>query len=69
LAREDIGAQKPPAEDPIKPASQWTVAGKPVPKVDAREFVTGGHRYTTDLRPEGMLYGKILRPPVVRRGV
>jgi isoquinoline 1-oxidoreductase len=63
LAREDIGAQKPPAEDPIKPASQWTVAGKPVPKVDAREFVTGGHRYTTDLRPEGMLYAKILRPP------
>jgi isoquinoline 1-oxidoreductase len=63
LAREDIGTQKPPMEDPIKPASQWTVAGKPVPKVDAREFVTGGHRYTTDLRPEGMLYGKILRPP------
>src|SRR6266404_3367191 len=63
IAREDIGAQKPPAEDPIKPASQWTVAGKPVPKVDAREFVTGGHRYSTDLRPEGMLYGKILRPP------
>jgi nicotinate dehydrogenase subunit B len=63
LAREDIGAQKPPAEDPIKPASQWTIAGKPVPKVDAREFVTGGHRYTTDLRPEGMLYAKILRPP------
>jgi CO/xanthine dehydrogenase Mo-binding subunit len=63
LAREDIGAEKPPAEDPIKPASQWTVAGKPVPKVDAHEFVTGGHRYTTDLRPEGMLYGKILRPP------
>jgi nicotinate dehydrogenase subunit B len=63
LARQDIGAQKPPAEDPIKPASQWTVAGKPVPKVDAREFVTGGHRYSTDLRPEGMLYGKILRPP------
>jgi len=63
LAREDLGTQKPPAEDPIKPASRWTVAGKPVPKVDAREFVTGGHRYSTDLRPEGMLYGKILRPP------
>jgi CO/xanthine dehydrogenase Mo-binding subunit len=63
LAREDIGTQKPPTEDPIKPASQWTIAGKPVPKVDAREYVTGGHRYTTDLRPEGILYGKILRPP------
>lgn len=63
LAREDIGAQIPPVEDAIKPASQWTIAGKPIPKADAREFVTGGHRYTTDLRPEGMLYGKILRPP------
>ncbi|HWY09654.1 MAG TPA: molybdopterin cofactor-binding domain-containing protein [Candidatus Acidoferrales bacterium] len=63
LAREDLDAQKPPAKDPIKPASQWTVAGEPIPKVDAREFVTGGHRYTTDLRPEGMLYGKLLRPP------
>ena len=63
LAREDIGTQKPPAEDPIKPASHWPIAGKPVPKVDAREFVTGGHRYTTDMRPEGMLYAKILRPP------
>lgn len=63
LAREDIGAQIPLVEDAIKPASQWTIAGKPIPKADAREFVTGGHRYTTDLRPEGMLYGKILRPP------
>jgi nicotinate dehydrogenase subunit B len=63
LAREDIGTQKPPTEDPVKPASLWTIAGKPVPKADAREFVTGGHRYTTDLRPEGMLYAKILRQP------
>jgi len=51
-------AQKPPAEDPIKPASQWTVRGKTRSQVDAREFVTGGHRYSTDLRPEGMLYGR-----------
>lgn len=63
LAREDIDGQKPSAEDPIKPPSQWTIAGKPVPKAGAREFVTGRHRYTTDLRPEGMLYAKILRPP------
>ena len=63
LAQEDLGAQKPLAEDPIKPASQWTIAGKPIAKAGAREFVTGGHRYTTDLRPGGMLHGKILRPP------
>jgi nicotinate dehydrogenase subunit B len=63
LAREDFGRHQLPAEDPIKPAAQWTIAGKPIPKVDARKFVTGSHRYTTDLRPEGMLYGKVLRPP------
>jgi len=25
-----------PAEDPITPATQWTIAGKAIPKVDAR---------------------------------
>jgi isoquinoline 1-oxidoreductase len=63
LAREDLRERQPPAQDPVKPASEWTIAGKPIPKVDAREFVTGAHRYTTDLRPDEMLRGKVLRPP------
>ncbi len=56
-------AQNLPAEDPITPAAQWTIAGKPIPKVDGRAFVTGKHQYTPDLHPEGMLHGKVLRPP------
>jgi nicotinate dehydrogenase subunit B len=63
LARENFGEHQPRAEDSVRPASDWTIAGQPIPKVDAREFVTGAHRYSTDLRPEGMLYGKVLRPP------
>lgn len=63
LAKEDLAQQTPPAKDPVKPAGEWTIAGQPIPKVDARSFVTGGHRYSPDLRPEGMLYGKVLRPP------
>src|SRR5260370_6692586 len=64
LAREDvIDHRTPPASDPVKPAPQWTVAGTPIPKVDARAFVTGSHLYSTDLRPEGLLHGKVLRPP------
>jgi isoquinoline 1-oxidoreductase len=63
LARGKTLAQNPPAEDPITPASAWTIAGKAIPKVDGRAFVTGRHQYTTDLRPAGMLYGKVLRPP------
>lgn len=63
LAHEDlIDHRTPPASDPIKPAAQWTVAGTPIPKVDARAFVTGSHLYSTDLRPEGLLHGKVLRP-------
>jgi CO/xanthine dehydrogenase Mo-binding subunit len=63
LARGKTLAQNLPAEDPITPATQWTVAGKPISKVDGRAFVTGKHKYTPDLRPEGMLHGKVLRPP------
>jgi isoquinoline 1-oxidoreductase len=62
LARGKTLAQNLPAEDPVTPAAQWKIAGKPVPKVDGRAFVTGRHQYTPDLRPAGMLYGKVLRP-------
>jgi CO/xanthine dehydrogenase Mo-binding subunit len=63
LARGNSLAQTIPAQAGGRPAAQWTIAGKPIPKVNAREFVTGEHQYTTDLRPAGMLYGKVLRAP------
>ncbi|HXG67434.1 MAG TPA: molybdopterin cofactor-binding domain-containing protein [Blastocatellia bacterium] len=47
---------------PTTPVEQWKIAGKSVPKVDGRAFVTGSHRYTSDLKRPGMLYGKVLRP-------
>jgi isoquinoline 1-oxidoreductase len=63
LARGKTLAQNLPAEDPVTPAAEWTVAGKAIAKVDGRSFVTGKHQYTPDLRPAALLYGKILRPP------
>jgi nicotinate dehydrogenase subunit B len=63
LARGKVLAQDMPDSDPITPAAQWTIAGKSISKVDARAFVTGKHQYTPDLRPAGMLHGKVLRPP------
>jgi CO/xanthine dehydrogenase Mo-binding subunit len=63
LARGKTLAQNLPAQDPVTPPPDWTIAGKPVPKVDARDFVTGRHQYAPDLHPAGMLYGKVLRPP------
>ncbi len=49
-------------ETPTRPASDWKIAGTSVPKVDGREYVTGRHKYTSDLKRPGMLYGKVLRP-------
>jgi CO/xanthine dehydrogenase Mo-binding subunit len=63
LAHGKTLAQNLPAEDPVTPASQWTIAGKAIPKVDGRAFVTGKHQYTPDMQLEGILYGKVLRPP------
>jgi nicotinate dehydrogenase subunit B len=51
-----------PADVATTPVKDWMIAGTSVPKVDGRDFVTGKHQYTTDLRREGMLYGRIVRP-------
>lgn len=45
------------------PASGWTVAGHAAVASDGRDVVTGARRYTSDLHPPGMLYGKRLFPP------
>jgi isoquinoline 1-oxidoreductase len=51
-----------PPDVAITPVRDWTIAGTSVPKVDGRDFVTGKHQYTTDLKREGMLYGSVVRP-------
>ena len=51
-----------PEDPPLASPEQWKVAGTSVRKIDGRDFVTGGHKYTSDLTRPGMLYGKVLRP-------
>lgn len=63
LAKGQALAQAIPETDPLVPVAEWTVSGKSLPKVDGREFVTGEHKYTSDIRLDGMLYGKVLRAP------
>ncbi len=48
----------------VTPAGEWKVAGTSAPKVDGRAFVTGRHHYTSDCAADGMLWGRVLRPPV-----
>ena len=44
-------------------ARPYSVIGKSVPKIDARDKVTGRAKYTGDLKMPGMLIGKVLRSP------
>src|SRR6516225_5821725 len=56
LARGKTLAQLLPDADPITPPNEWTIAGLPLPKVEARDFVTGKHQFTPDVRPERLLH-------------
>ncbi len=48
---------------PLKPASEFTISGKPYLRRDSFEKVTGRAKYAGDIRLPGMVYAKILRPP------
>src|SRR5512137_1460572 len=41
----------------------YSLIGKPVPRIDGRVKVTGTAVYADDLALPGMLYGKLLRSP------
>ena len=43
------------------PPHEWEATGK----VNAAEFVTGAHKYSSDVKLPGMLYGTVIRPPAV----
>lgn len=47
----------------VVPVDAWKVAGTSASKVDGRSFITGTHKYVSDMVLPGMLYGKILRAP------
>jgi len=48
---------------PVIAAKDWKVAGKSAPKVDQKDFISGKHIYVSDMKLNGMLYGKVLRAP------
>ena len=42
---------------------EYETIGKPLPRIDGIEKVTGGARFTVDMAMPGMLHGKFLRSP------
>ncbi|HUV97811.1 MAG TPA: molybdopterin cofactor-binding domain-containing protein [Acidobacteriaceae bacterium] len=62
LTRGEKMMQTVSTEVPLTPASDWKIAGTAVPKVNGRDFVTGKHKYPSDIVRPGMMFGKVLRP-------
>lgn len=47
----------------VTPPEKWKVAGTSVSKVNGASFLTGQHKFVSDMKLPGMLYGKVLRAP------
>lgn len=47
----------------VKPAYEWKIAGTSAGKVNGESFITGKHKYVSDMVLPEMLHAKILRPP------
>ena len=63
LAKDQRFTKTVSYDTPVTPPAKWKTEGTSVPKVDGAAIVTGRHRYASDIRLPGMLFGKILRPP------
>ena len=51
------------SKPPVKEPSQFVIIGKPTSRRDAPEKVSGKANYCGDIRLQGMVYARILRPP------
>jgi isoquinoline 1-oxidoreductase len=51
-----------PDDPPLTPAADWKIAGTPVSKAEGRDFVTGKHKYPSDIARPEMRFGAVLRP-------
>ena len=48
-----------------KAASEWTVLGRPVPRLDMPAMATGDLEYVHTVHVPGMMHGRVVRPPSV----
>ena len=60
----DAARLRVPRSPAVKTPAQFRVVGKPVPRVDTLEKITGRAIYGIDVRPEGMRYAFVAACPV-----
>jgi isoquinoline 1-oxidoreductase len=50
------------SEEGLSPPPEWKIAGTAVPKAGGRDFVTGNHKFPSDITRPEMMFGAVLRP-------
>jgi isoquinoline 1-oxidoreductase len=63
LARGQKIARRLDREAVLESVNKFTIVGRPVKRTDAGAKVTGEAKFSGDIRREGMLYARLLRPP------
>ncbi|WP_426410001.1 molybdopterin cofactor-binding domain-containing protein [Bradyrhizobium ganzhouense] len=63
LVRDQLLAVDAKPNSSLTPPADFTVMNQPLPRIDIPAKVTGRSAYVQDLRPEGMLHGRVVRPP------
>ena len=53
------------AKAPLKPSDRFRFIGKPLPRPDIPDKVTGLHKHLHDLVLPGMLHARVIRPPAL----
>lgn len=49
----------------LRDPASYTIVGQPLPRPDIANKVTGKHVYVHDFKVDGMLHGRVVRPPAV----
>jgi nicotinate dehydrogenase subunit B len=63
LVRDQLFAVDAKPTSPLTLPADFTVMNRAVPRIDIPAKVTGGAAYIQDMRPPGMLHGRVVRPP------
>jgi isoquinoline 1-oxidoreductase len=62
LTRGEMLVKTVSSTESLTAATQWKIAGAAVPKAEGRDFVTGKHKYPSDISLPEMMFGEVLRP-------
>jgi CO/xanthine dehydrogenase Mo-binding subunit len=50
---------------PLRSPATYAIVGKPLPRPDVPAKCTGTHKFMHDFKVEGMLHGRVVRPPAI----